>query len=100
MDILENFEGFDWDEGNVHKSVDRHGISRAEAEQVFIDPRLLISDDVAHSVSEARYHALGRTQGGRLLHVTFALRKNGTLIRVISARDINRKERNRYEDEA
>ena len=63
--------GFDWDEGNSAKSISKHGVSSAEAEQVFLDGRLLIADDVKHSENEARYQALGRTVEGRLLHVTF-----------------------------
>ena len=51
----------------------------------------------AHSQSETRYHALGRTIEGRRLHITFTLREGGKLIRVISARDMSRKERNYYE---
>jgi len=43
-----------------------------------------------------RYHALGMTHAGRL-HITFTLREDGTLIRVISARDMHRKERSIYE---
>ena len=63
------------------------------AEQVFQDQQLLVDDDVAHSQSERRFHALGVTASGRRLHVTFTLRAEGTLIRVISARDMHRKER-------
>jgi len=92
--------GFDWDGGNSLKSAAKHSVSQAEAEQVFADSQLLIADDVRHSQDEARYHALGRTIDGRLLHVTFTLRDNRTRIRVISARDMNRKERDRYEQEA
>jgi uncharacterized DUF497 family protein len=68
----------------------------AEAEQVFADTHLFLSADVVHSDTEKRIHALGRTASGRLLHVTFTLRGRGTLVRVISARDMNRKERNVY----
>ena len=92
-------EGFDWDEGNSRKSVERHGVSQAEAEQVFRDPRLLVSSDDKHSVSEPRFHALGTTEAGRSLQVTFTLRASATKIRVISARDMNRKEKDHYEEE-
>ena len=63
------------------------------------DP-LVVVEDVRHSVRETKLHALGRTDGGRLLHVTFTLRDEGRLIRVISARTMHRKERVRYEQEA
>ncbi len=54
-------------------------------------------EDSKHSQTEARFHALGETDDERLLHITFTLRQNGTLIRVISARDMHRKERAVYE---
>jgi uncharacterized DUF497 family protein len=75
-------------------------VSQAEAEQVFLNEPLLILDDVGHSASEPRYHALGKADDGRKLHVTFTVRGHGMLIRVISARDMHRKERARYEKEA
>jgi uncharacterized protein len=89
--------GFDWDDGNSLKSVEKHSISQVEAEQVFADAGLLVADDIKHSQDEVRYHALGRANDGRLLHVTFTLRDNRTRIRVISARNANRKERGDYE---
>lgn len=88
--------GFDWDHGNSRKSTDKHRVSQIEAEQVFADPHLLIAEDVKHNQDEARYQAMGRTAGGRLLHVTFTLRHNQTRIRVISARSASRKERAYY----
>jgi uncharacterized DUF497 family protein len=91
--------GFDWDDGNRHKSLDRHAVTEAEAEQVFLDERLLVAEDVRHSQTEPRYHALGTNSDGRRLHVTFTLRRDGTAIRIISARDMNRKERARYDQE-
>ncbi len=89
--------GFDWDAGNERKSTEKHGVSNAEAEQVFFNLPLLVLEDHKHSQVESRYHALGRTQNNRLLHVTFTLRSNGTLIRVILARAMHRKERAIYE---
>ena len=96
---LDRVVGFQWDLGNSHKSTDKHGISQAEAEQVFANEPLLLVEDVAHSRLEPRFHALGITQVGRRLHVTFTLREANTLIRVISARSMSRKERTRYEQE-
>ena len=93
-------EGFDWDEGNSRKSVDKHGVSQTEAEQIFFSDPLLVVEVPRHSRREARFHALGRTAAERLLHVTFTLRRGSTLIRVISARPMHRKERLRYEQES
>jgi uncharacterized DUF497 family protein len=96
---LQNVVGFDWDEGNSRKSADQHGVGQAEAEQVFFSESLLVTEDVRHSLVERRFHALGRTLDGRHLHVTFTLRASGALIRVISARDMSRKERKVHEQE-
>ncbi len=100
MIVFERLTGFQWDEGNARKSADKHGVSQAEAEQVFFNEPLLVVDDSAHSRAEPRFHALGVCNDGRKLHITFTLRDEGTRIRVISARDMHRKERSRYEQEA
>lgn len=89
--------GFDWDEGNFRKSAEKHDVSQAEAEQLFFNEPLLIVPDVVHSAVEVRLHALGKTDDARKLHATFTLRHQGTKIRVISARDMSRKEREYYE---
>src|ERR1700742_1438060 len=96
---LSDVLGFDWDDGNSLKSADKHAVSQTEAEQVFTDDLLLLTDDAKHSQDEERYNAMGRTSESRLLHVTFTLREHGTKIRVISARDASRKERRIYEQE-
>jgi uncharacterized DUF497 family protein len=94
---LARIDGFDWDSGNRRKSVEKHSVTNGEAEQVFFDERLLVLEDHCHSQHEPRYHVLGRTDAGRRLHITFTLRNDGQLIRVISARDMHWKERARYE---
>lgn len=88
--------GFQWDDGNARKS-EKHGVSSAEAEQVFFNQPVLLLSDVLHSQREQRFHALGKTDEGRLLHITFTLRHEDELIRVISARSMHRKERTIYE---
>ena len=90
--------GFYWDVGNARKN-ERHSVSQVEAEQVFFDPQLQAMDDTKHSVTELRYIAFGMTEEGRELQVVFTLRASGTLIRVISARDMNRRERKVYESQ-
>jgi len=84
--------GFEWDEGNARKN-ERHGVSMADAEQVFFNSPLLVLPDPKHSEVESRFHALGKTNEGRRLHISFTLRGGGQFIRVISARDMHRKER-------
>ena len=91
--------GFQWDQGTTRKSADKHGVTQAEAEQVFVNNTFILSGDIEHSQSEPRFHALGVTDAGRRLHITFTLREEDTLIRVISARDMKHRERLRYEQE-
>ncbi len=88
--------GFDWDAGNERKSAEKHDVSQAEAESILFDDPLVVAQDAKHSGTEQRFNALGKTAQNRLLHVTFTLRGNGTLIRVTSARDMTQKERNSY----
>jgi uncharacterized protein len=92
--------GFDWDAGNAGKSADKHSVTQSEAEQAFFNQPLLILEDDRHSVAEARFHALGRTNEDRRLHITFTLRREATLIRVISARAMSARERSAYESDA
>jgi uncharacterized DUF497 family protein len=88
--------GFDWDDGNRGKSWRRHGVRDSEAEEVFSETPLLVAPDVAHSRSEARFLALGRTRTGRRLLVAFTIR--GDRLRIVSARDMSRRERRSYEE--
>jgi uncharacterized protein len=96
MIALDRVDGFNWDAGNGRKN-EKHGVSQSEAEQVFFDSRLLLVPDLLHSSGEPRFHALGQTIDGRFLHITFTLRMKETRIRVISARDMHRKERTIYD---
>ena len=93
---LTKIADFDWDDGNARKN-DKHGVSTAEAEQVFFNGPLLLIADTKHSHGEPRFHALGKTDEGRTLHITFTLRNAGERVRVISARDMHKKERTIYE---
>ena len=91
--------GFEWDRGNTLKN-DKHGVTMLEAEQIFFVAPLVVTSDEQHSKTEPRYRALGQTLLGRKLAVIFTLRTGLTRIRVISARDMHRKERTVYEQEA
>ena len=85
--------GFDWDAGDERKSVDKHRVRETEAEQAFFNQPLLVLEDERHSADERRFHALGRTEAGRRLQITFTFRREGSLVRVISARDMSARER-------
>ncbi len=99
MADLTNITGFDWDEGNARKN-EKHNVSMAEAEQVFFNAPLLVLEDSKHSHQEPRFHALGKSDNQRQLHITFTLRQSGEKIRVISARDMHKNERAIYEKAA
>ena len=90
------YVGFDWDEGNVRKN-EKHGVTRDEIEQAFLNRPLIVASDAKHSQQEPRFHALGRTDANRCLHVTYTERRDGSLIRPISARAASRNERKIYE---
>ena len=91
---LPEFEGFDWDQGNVEKNWLAHEVTPQEAEQAFFNRPLLVADDLKHSRTEKRYFVLGQTDEDRPLFIAFTLRKRR--IRVISARDMHRKEKKVY----
>jgi uncharacterized DUF497 family protein len=95
LDDLQACKGFQWDEGNVSKNWERHQVTAAECEEVFFNRPLLAAQDERHSALEPRFFALGVTDAGRRLFVVFTLR--GQAIRVISARDMSRREREAYE---
>ena len=94
-DDLSRCEGFEWDTGNAPKVWERHRVSPGEAEQVFFNLPLVAVADGRHSGTEPRFLALGQTDAGRRLLVVFTFR--GRLVRVISARDMNSRERSFYE---
>lgn len=90
---LSPLEGFDWGPSNLQKNWDRHRVAFYECEEIFFrDP--VIIPDVEHSAVEPRFFAMGKTVRERLLTIVFTIRKNK--IRVISARDMSRKERKFY----
>lgn len=87
---------FEWDEGNINKNFLKHKVTNKEAEEAFENRYKLIIGDEKHSGVETRYLILGITSGKRKLSIIFTIRKNK--VRVISARDMNKKERRLYEE--
>ena len=97
MDIYKTVQectGFQWDRYNIQKNLEKHNVSPIESEQAFFNRPLIVVQDVQHSQDEERFYALGKTDQGRRLFVAFTIRKK--LIRVISSRDMNKKERKIY----
>jgi uncharacterized DUF497 family protein len=96
LEGLSRCRGFDWDEWNAEKIWSKHQVSRAECEQVLFNQPLVVGEDAEHSEEEMRYFVLGQTDKGRELFMVFTVRDD--LIRVITARDMSRKERRIYRD--
>jgi len=94
-DILAKCTGFEWDKHNSEKVRTRHDVTPVECEQVFFNLPVIAGDDQKHSETENRFYVLGQTDSGRLLFLVFTVRKDK--LRVISARDMNKKERRVYQ---
>ena len=94
MHLFPQFIGFDWDEGNRQKNWRQHKVAWWECEEVFFNQPLYVSQDQRHSLAEERFYVLGKTHNNRLLFIVFTRRSS--TIRVISARDMSRKERKVY----
>jgi uncharacterized DUF497 family protein len=95
--VLKGVVGFEWDEGNV-RHIARHHVLPDEAEEVFFDIENVVDEDLEHSAREQRFLIIGKTEQGRLLYQIFTRR--GDKIRVVSSRDINRREVELYEKKA
>lgn len=97
MIVVKKIVEFDWDKGNINKNR-KHGVEDKEAEEVFFDEDKITYKDVLHSQQEERFIVIGKTRSGRLMYIVFTIR--GKRIRIISARDINKKEVQIYEKKA
>ena len=92
-EFFQDVEGFQWDGANASKNWTRHTVSQTEAEQVFLNRPVVVTD--ARPGVETRWFAFGRTDGSRLLTVVFTIRNS--LLRVISARPMSRPETKSYD---
>ncbi len=97
MNEFSDGQGFEWDAGNKEKNWIAHKVTAAECEEIFFNEPLFILPDFVHSKEEERFYALGKTNLGRLLFISFTIR-NQNIIRVISARDMSRKEKMHYDN--
>jgi len=93
--VLSKVVAFEWDKGNIDKNLKKHNVSNQEAEEIFFNRPVVFSEDKKHLNVEARYMLLGKTNKKRLLTIFFTIRRNK--IRIISARDMHKKERGEYE---
>lgn len=95
MRLLPEPLSFEWDGANSGKNLILHGVSNQEAEEAFLSQPNAVFEDEKHSAQEKRHGLFGETAKGRKLTVVFTLRKGR--IRVISARDMSKRERRAYE---
>lgn len=96
MKILPKSVVFEWDKGNINKNFIKHNVTDKEAEEIFSNKQSFILEDEKHSLKETRYMIWGVTNKGRRLSIFFTLR--GEKVRIISARDMHKKERREYEE--
>jgi len=94
MIVVKRIFEFEWDEGNKDKP-SKHDVTIDEAEEAFFDENKVVFSDWGHSTKEKRSTLLGKTRKERLLNITYTIRRKK--IRIITARDINKKEVNLYE---
>lgn len=90
MIVLKKPIVFDWDKSNQDKNYNKHQVATTEVEEVFFNKNKKLAKDLLHSKNEERYLVIGETKQHRKLYIVFTIRKNK--IRVISARDLNKKE--------
>lgn len=95
MKLIKDIPEFDWDKGNKDKNWEKHLVKNEESEEAFFDEKKKILKDALHSGKEKRYILLGKTKNGKILFIVFTIR-NGK-IRIISARNLNKKEVHLYE---
>ncbi len=93
---LQNCAGFDWDEHNSCKNWNKHLVDMNECEEIFFNQPLIVFNDIKHSKLEKRFYSLGKTDKERKLFIVLTIRNN--LIRIISARDMSKKEKVRYKN--
>ena len=93
--LLYKCTGFEWDKHNSKKNWEKHRVTPVECEQIFFNRPFIITDDIKHSQLEKRFYGLGKTDFKRQLFIVFTIRNN--LIRIISARNMSKKEKRSYE---
>lgn len=96
MKILPRPLEFEWDTGNIDKNWIKHKVTNKEAEEVVENDLKFIIGDFRHSIKERRFQLWGKTNNNRKLNIIFTIRNSK--VRIISARDMNKKEKKAYEE--
>ena len=92
---LKECSGFDRDKGNELKNWSKHRVTKQECEEIFFNRPFIAAGDKKHSIYEERFYCLGATNMKKELFLVFTVRNNK--IRVISARNMSRKEKEVYQ---
>ncbi|MBX9661309.1 MAG: BrnT family toxin [Nitrospiraceae bacterium] len=90
---------FAWDSKKAIANFEKHGVPFEEASTIFVDANGLDGEDPTHSAHEQRRRRIGRSLSGRILFVVYTIRRRNhekETIRIISARQASRKERQAY----
>jgi hypothetical protein len=87
---------FSWDDRKNRANQNKHKVSFEETQTVFFDEKAIEYYDPDHSESEDRFLMLGLSHKIRVLVVSYTLRKDGSEIRIISARKVIKKEQKAY----
>ena len=92
-----------WDPLKAEANITKHGVTFAQATTVLLDPSAVTVFDAAHSQDEERWFTLGTSSEGKLLAVSHTYHQPEASappkVRIISAREVTRRERQQYEDE-
>lgn len=88
---------YEWDPTKTKMNLRKHGVAFKDAATVFKDPLSITTFDPDHSEEEDRFITFGFAASGRLLMVAHTDRRDR--IRILSARELTRGERETYEEE-
>ncbi|OIN98844.1 hypothetical protein COY52_05795 [Candidatus Desantisbacteria bacterium CG_4_10_14_0_8_um_filter_48_22] len=95
MKLIPEPVNFDWDKGNLAKNWDKHRVTNLECEEIFYNDPLVVKARI-EGYTEERFYAIGKTGRDRFLFVVFIVRAGK--VRIISARDANKKEKVIYNE--
>lgn len=93
---------FTWDPAKAASNLAKHGVAFAQGATVLANALALTVFDAAHSEFEERWFTLGMSSEGRLLALSHTYTATGPAsarVRIISAREATRNERQQYENE-
>jgi hypothetical protein len=87
---------FKWDENKNEINKKKHGLSFETAKEVFYDDDAILFDDPDHSNGEERFLIIGMTESSKICIVSHCYRDSDNVIRLISAREATKREKQIY----